>query len=413
MAINEMERIFVSFTASQAVNETQKNMNSNTITLFRSDNYSSDDINDNATIPVSKRGDPFDPQWNPLQGCVVSPKDGKPHGRLCTYYMDNKLTDVLQMKELIQNAYVSEPENKKAMQVVVKKLCNELDFNGDVYDINFDEDNKSHHREVKCPTYYDAVHKTQVSMKTCPRWRREDNVGQRCRDLISYYFDGQNGTSNADDTKLEMGIEFCQKNKYNEDCACINRHLDPVYNDILSNHLAEFQTADHCWYKPCKDGSRLRDPRNVGDCNPTICSVLLNVQSNQKVSVHQNAIDCGFVPNSNSQITNDPTKPPPKVNVDDDPKAKNDTNVSIKSSMLWTVLLGGLAVVSLILLSSNKPSGSKSRKIIIVKKKKRANTEQSNYDTDDEDDVRNRNDSYYRFVKKARRSLHRRKGGVL
>lgn len=84
---------------------------------------------------------------------------------------------------------------------------------------------------------------TNKTFEKCLNWRRVDNVGFECRQLL---------------TKKEMedsSLIFCGKkeNKFEPDCKCINRSSYPDYQKNKEKN----KDHDYCWYQDCKSDNYL------------------------------------------------------------------------------------------------------------------------------------------------------------
>lgn len=284
----------------------------NAVVLYRNDPYPPGEVDTNANIQQSR----FAPEgtsskdyhWKVLYKC--EPDSSSTLGentRKCTYNLDDSLTDMQQLIELLP-AYRNHTVNKAELKRVIEKVCNESDDHGS--EVEKHNSFGEFIDAASCPSYEDVETNEVVHMKRCPRWRRTDAVGKRCRDLINLINTGSE-TFQPERTYLELGRKFCEnpKNLYVEDCLCINRRLDPDYNKFANDHMASYQTSDHCWFKPCKDGSRLLDDTLSGvSCNANICSVVLNVASKGEIKLNGNKIDitsCGGISGRNKPLPNE------------------------------------------------------------------------------------------------------------
>lgn len=113
---------------------------------------------------------------------------------------------------------------------------------------------------------------TGVQFKECLNWRRTDEVGEKCRKIIS-------------DEAIERSIDnFCNLNPTAEDCKCVSRGFQSDYNTLKNYH----SDHDYCWYKPCSSGSYLvKDRKNPVKCLSSYCQVIYDTDG-KNVNIHGN-----------------------------------------------------------------------------------------------------------------------------
>lgn len=100
---------------------------------------------------------------------------------------------------------------------------------------------------------------TNQQMTRCLNWRRTDDVGIQCRNLLNQF------------EKDESITTFCTENYKAQDCRCINRASYSDYN----SQKPLYPEHDNCWYEPCSSGSYLvHDQDKAIPCNGVYCQVI-------------------------------------------------------------------------------------------------------------------------------------------
>ncbi|BCB67432.1 putative myristoylated membrane protein [Lymphocystis disease virus 2] len=117
---------------------------------------------------------------------------------------------------------------------------------------------------------------------------------------------------------------YCKKYKNSEDCKCINRVNDPLYQKIKSSK----NFSDACWYVPCAaDPTQLKSSDLENPICPTsYCQSIVQVMQARDVSIKDvsGKINCDFTQ------TKSPVKPLVKPLINPiKPTDKHDKNKSI------------------------------------------------------------------------------------
>lgn len=114
---------------------------------------------------------------------------------------------------------------------------------------------------VKCPTDPN----TDKQFEKCLNWRRVDEVGKKCRELLP--------TSESRDKSIET---FCKTFTRAEDCKCVNRIYNPQYIKDKPSHPEH----DYCWYIDCSSGYYLLPERDTNvNCEGKYCQVFYSAEN--------------------------------------------------------------------------------------------------------------------------------------
>lgn len=144
----------------------------------------------------------------------------------------------------------------------------DLKITEDFCGLSISTDGKTKTLGAQCPINPE----TGKQFKQCLNWRRTDEVGEKCRKIIS-------------DKCMERSIDnFCNNNPTAEDCKCVSRNFQSDYNDQKKYH----SDHDYCWYKPCSSGSYLvKDRKNPVKCLSSYCQVIYDTDG-KNVNIHGN-----------------------------------------------------------------------------------------------------------------------------
>lgn len=114
---------------------------------------------------------------------------------------------------------------------------------------------------VRCPT----EPSTEKQFKKCLNWRRVDEVGKKCRELLP--------TSDSRDKSIDT---FCKTFTKAEDCKCVNR----IYNQQYIKDKPSHPEHDYCWYADCSSGYYLLPERDTKvTCEGKYCQVFYSAEN--------------------------------------------------------------------------------------------------------------------------------------
>lgn len=183
--------------------------------------------------------------------------------------------------------------------------------------------NESGNKNPKCSRVFDSRYKS-------------------CADWFSQLKDGRNAFIN----------KIC-KNENMDECKCVNREQDPVYQSVVSKELKD-PVLDYCWWKPCQNSSKyllpteFTSPENI-QCPTNICSVNFYIEdTGRDVNIDniKSDISCGSdnpdgTPEIKPKNPNKPDNPddPSKPDNPDDPNKPNNNAKIIVALTIGCVLL--------------------------------------------------------------------------
>ena len=90
-----------------------------------------------------------------------------------------------------------------------------------------------------------------------------------------------------------LGVFICRKHPRLEECRCVNRSLDPIYEAAGGVEWGN----DGCWWKPCRDDKQYHIPSTIiqGMSCPNSCRQILNVAGNNVlIDDFKQSIRCDF-----------------------------------------------------------------------------------------------------------------------
>lgn len=136
-----------------------------------------------------------------------------------------------------------------------KKYCLE-----NIYTISDKTKNIVKTHGAECPV--DSFISENNTMTQCLNWRRKDELGEKCKDLLT-----------EEDIKKSTQT-FCDRFQYAQDCRCVNRGLDKTYQARTDKH----PDHDYCWFTPCKHKGYLVDYTTNNSCSSG--NVTLDLEKN-------------------------------------------------------------------------------------------------------------------------------------
>jgi len=103
-------------------------------------------------------------------------------------------------------------------------------------------------------------------------------------------------TSIPDPDRDNAADYICQKHPFFEECRCMQRNLDPIYNTIRKYQWG----SDTCWWRPCKEPATHHVPSTMvvpEEC-PQACRTILDVagtiDGDLNITDWQQSVDCDF-----------------------------------------------------------------------------------------------------------------------
>lgn len=94
--------------------------------------------------------------------------------------------------------------------------------------------------------------------------------------------------------KDDLMKNYCANNR-TDDCKCVNRADDPIYNK-----LKMVKINDGCWYIPCANPSKYFVPSKLvnAKCPDSICDIIFEYIKDKKIDIDyvKNKINCDFNP---------------------------------------------------------------------------------------------------------------------
>lgn len=248
---------------------------------------------------------------------------------MCSYPIDSlqNANDVAVLYDNIRNKKI--PGNLRFVGPLMENYCGKV--------IDNTEGNKcigNHHTGVpsKCSNYF-----------------AKDVGGDLCRDWLKEQYLAQTNNEQTHRSYDNIVGNHCDSTGDLDECMCVNRMDDPVYQDIRKYSGNQIGNAS-CWYKPCAEGidqGMLRDTDIESydtACADTCSNVISIVGShyNTLPSDYQQQISCGGVSgigDTGSSVDLAET---------DEQKSEDAANWFTQSDNLPILIGGGLTVIIII-----------------------------------------------------------------
>jgi hypothetical protein len=169
---------------------------------------------------------------------------------------------------------------------------------------------------------------TNTKRARCSRFHDAGQSGTKCREWASKMKATSAGVQIVNNTF----DEFCRANN-TDDCKCINRTKDSLYNKIKADP-AFGKLNDVCWWKPCQQATDyLVTSELKADCTAVICQNITNITGSTINDIKQEGkINCD-ASTSPSPPTPSPSPSPPG------PKPDNGGEPEKKKFPLWTLAI--------------------------------------------------------------------------